>query len=255
MDELSFIIRPGDNAGEERIGGKAAALSRLGVSVWGSMIPPWFSLTGDAFLHSLEAAGAKAGKAPSRRGAGKKTPVACENSASPLTGGVEKALKKAVRQLAGEAPPRSLFAVRSSAVGEDGAAASYAGQLSSELNVPGKDVAKAVRRVWESAMREHVAEYREKVGEGGAGALLPAVLVQVMVPADVAGVGFSVDPVSGNSGRMVISACAGLGDKLVSGEVNGDTYYCTRQGDESLRSRAPARRRHAGPHLRNAARA
>lgn len=214
MDPLSYIVRPGDPAGESLIGGKAAALSRLGASPFAGMIPPWFALTKEAFERSLAVG------EPAHGGI----------AAPPLAGDVEHALREAVARLAGQVPAGSLFAVRSSAVGEDGASASFAGQLSSVLNVAAENVPEAVRTVWASAARENVAVYRKETN-GTEQTLLPAVLVQVMVPAESAGVGFSVDPVSGDSGRMVVSACRGLGEKLVSGEVDGDTYYCTARGE------------------------
>ena len=220
MDSLTHIVLPGDAAGGSLIGGKAAALSRLSASPFADMIPPWFALTKEAFEGSLAAQKAE-GQASAARGG---------VAAPPLTNEVKKALVESVEQLAGRAPAGSLFAVRSSAVGEDGASASFAGQLSSVLNVAAKDVPEAVRTVWASAARENVAVYRKETG-GEHLALLPAVLVQVMVPAESAGVGFSVDPVSGDSGRMVVSACRGLGEKLVSGEIDGDAYYCTAQGE------------------------
>lgn len=220
MDPLTLIARPGDAAGESLIGGKAAALSRLGASPFAGMIPPWFALTREAFERSRAAWEAE----------GKTSAGPDGIAAPPLAEEVKRALSESMERLADRVPAGSLFAVRSSAVGEDGASASFAGQLSSLLNVAANDVPEAVRAVWASAARENVAVYRK--GTGGADvALSPAVLVQVMVPAESAGVGFSVDPVSGDPGRMVIGACRGLGEKLVSGEVDGDTYYCTAQGE------------------------
>ena len=220
MGPLTLIARPGDAAGESRIGGKAAALCRLSASPFADMIPPWFALTKEAFERSRAAQEAEG-----------QTFAARDNiAAPPLAEEVKKALMESVKQLADRVPAGSLFAVRSSAVGEDGASASFAGQLSSMLNVAARDVPEAVRAVWASAARENVTIYRKETG-GADAALSPAVLVQVMVPAESAGVGFSVDPVSGNPARMVVSACRGLGEKLVSGEVDGDTYYCTARGE------------------------
>ena len=217
MNKPMYIARPGDSAGESLIGGKAGALSRLSASPFAEMIPPWFALTKEAFEHSFEAMKEDREK-PREKAADMEAPVMAED--------VEKALHDAVQNLA---PANALFAVRSSAVGEDGADASYAGQLCSVLNVTARDVPEAVRQVWASAAREHVSVYRRERG-GTERSLTPAVLVQVMVPAEAAGVGFSVDPVSGDPNRMVIGACRGLGEKLVSGEVNGDTYHCSVEG-------------------------
>ena len=115
------------------------------------------------------------------------------------------------------------FAVRSSGVEEDGAAAAHAGQFETRLNVAPAGVAEAIAAVWRSGFSDSLAAYREAHGLSGA-PQPPAVVVQRMVAADVAGVAFTADPVSGDPDRTVISAIAGLGDRLVSGEADGDTY-------------------------------
>jgi phosphohistidine swiveling domain-containing protein len=130
------------------------------------------------------------------------------------------------------------FAVRSSAIGEDGHQASFAGQLDSYLTVPAEAVADRVEAVWRSGASDHVGRYRDRLapqiegcGESpGAAPLDVAVVVQRMVAAEVAGVAFGLDPVSQDPDRMVISAVAGLADGLVSGRTNGDTYTLTRDG-------------------------
>jgi len=126
-----------------------------------------------------------------------------------------------------ELPPGPV-AVRSSAVAEDGSHTSFAGQLLSELDVEGAEqVLAAVHRCrasWESA---GVQTYRQNAAPSDDGM---AVLVQRMVPARSAGVAFGVNPVTGDS-EVLIQAVAGLGDKLVSGEVEGETWTAT---DETL---------------------
>ncbi|MGI9522849.1 MAG: PEP/pyruvate-binding domain-containing protein [Hyphomicrobiaceae bacterium] len=119
----------------------------------------------------------------------------------------------------GEGP----FAVRSSGPEEDGAAHSHAGQFLSLLNVTASDIPAAVHQVWESGATESLKSYRTSHGldpDGGA----PAVIVQRMVDARAAGVAFSADPVSGRRDRVVVSATEGLGDRLVSGEIDGEQY-------------------------------
>jgi phosphohistidine swiveling domain-containing protein len=115
------------------------------------------------------------------------------------------------------------FAVRSSGREEDGASHSHAGQFLSLLAVPAERVAGAAGEVWRSGMTESLKAYRITRGldPNGGG---PAVIVQRLVEARAAGVAFSADPVSGRRDRIVISAIAGLGDRLVGGEVDGDDY-------------------------------
>ena len=95
------------------------------------------------------------------------------------------------------------FAVRSSAVGEDGAERSYAGMFESVLDVPLDEVPEAVERVLASASTARVGEY----AEGTAGRM--AVIVQRMVPAVAAGVAFTADPVTGDRSTVVVTAVGG----------------------------------------------
>ncbi len=109
------------------------------------------------------------------------------------------------------------FAVRSSAASEDSSARSFAGQLETLLNVPAEEVPRAVERCRASATAMRVLRYA-----GGAGEV--AVIVQAMVPADVAGVAFSADPRTGERGVAIVEAVAGLGDRLVGGEVDAEAW-------------------------------
>jgi rifampicin phosphotransferase len=117
------------------------------------------------------------------------------------------------------------FAVRSSARAEDGTRHSHAGQFATHLNVPPGGVAEAARAVWASGFGQGVAAYRA-LGPGGP-AEGPAVIVQRMIDARAAGVAFSADPVSGRRDIVVISAIAGLGERLVSGEADGEDWTVT----------------------------
>ena len=114
------------------------------------------------------------------------------------------------------------FAVRSSARAEDGAQHSHAGQFDTVLNVPAPEVWQAARQVWQSGFSDTVATYRAL--KTGAQAEGPAVIVQRMIAATAAGVAFSADPVTGQRGHVVLSAIAGLGDRLVSGEADGEDW-------------------------------
>ncbi|MDE2597002.1 MAG: hypothetical protein KGL44_09005 [Sphingomonadales bacterium] len=135
----------------------------------------------------------------------------------------------------GEGP----YAVRSSALQEDGAEHSHAGQYESVLNVPLDGLAAAVAQVLGSGDREGLAAYRATRGLGGEGAP-PAAVVQRMVPADKAGVAFSADPVSGRRDCVVVSATEGLGDRLVAGEIDGSSWWLAREGHAVERSEGKA---------------
>ena len=119
------------------------------------------------------------------------------------------------------------YAVRSSALQEDGADHSHAGQYLSLLDVAAGRLAVAAAQVRASGGGDGVLRYREERGLSGA-PTVPAVIVQIMVPADQAGVAFSADPVSGLRDRVIISAITGLGERLVSGEADGSNWQVGR---------------------------
>jgi len=130
-------------------------------------------------------------------------------------------IENAMRRLC---PDGALVAVRSSSHEEDGEQSSFAGQLDSYLNVSGQEVATRVADVSQSACSERIESYRRSQGLEGE-VPMPAVVVQRMVDAGVSGVAFAADPVSGNRDIAVVAAARGLGEHLVSGEVQGDTWH------------------------------
>lgn len=132
--------------------------------------------------------------------------------------------------------PDFIAAVRSSAVDEDGATASFAGQHETYLNIVGADaIIQAVTRCWESAHSEHALDYRRQQGLSIDRPQL-AVLVQQLVIADVAAVVFSANPITGNRDEVVINASWGLGESIVGGTVTPDTFI-VRKSDLAVTSR------------------
>ena len=137
----------------------------------------------------------------------------------------EKAIEKVAKAIADLKPP---FAVRSSAVDEDGANASFAGQHLTVLNVHSAgDVPGAVREVWWSANSDSAITYRQKVG------LLTrpsvGVVVQTLLNPSAAGVMFTEHPVTGADERL-IEASWGLGEAVVAGLVVPDHFRLDRAG-------------------------
>lgn len=123
---------------------------------------------------------------------------------------------------------REFVAVRSSAVDEDGDTHSFAGQLSSELNVRGiEDVCASVQRCWASAYSARSLRYRLQHGLPRPSGV--AVVLQEMVRAEKSGVVFTANAADGNRDQMIISAVYGLGEALVSGEVDADTIVLDRR--------------------------
>ena len=193
------------------VGGKAASLGRLAAEF---RVPPAFALTVDAF---------------DRWGAARR------NGAGPLPPDFLDAVAAAYRELASrcdvDAPA---VAVRSSAVDEDGSEASFAGQHDTFLNVLGADeVAGAVVRCWAS-LDSHIAlEYRRRNGLDVDGVRM-GVVVQQMVPADISGVAFSANPITGALEEIVINSSWGLGESVVSGTVTPDTYVVEKSGSRVI---------------------
>jgi phosphohistidine swiveling domain-containing protein len=122
------------------------------------------------------------------------------------------------------------FAVRSSAIVEDGAHASFAGQFASLLFVPRDGVAAAIRRVRDSASSEALRAY------AGAACDAPmAVIVQRMVIGEASGVAFGIDPVGGGD-VVVVTAARGLAAAVVDGDALTDTWHVERDGTIAART-------------------
>lgn len=130
---------------------------------------------------------------------------------------------KAVRSL--ERP----LAVRSSAVDEDGAQASFAGQHLTLLNVASDaGLTSALREIWWSANSDSAITYRQRVGLFTRPSV--AVVIQSLLDPQVAGVMFTRNPISGVDER-VIEASWGLGEAVVAGQVIPDHFRVSRSGD------------------------
>ena len=120
------------------------------------------------------------------------------------------------------------FAVRSSAVDEDGGQFSFAGQFESHLFVAENEIADRIKDVWKSAYSERVIAYRK---QNGLPIIQPiAVVIQAMIESEAAGVAFGINPTSGSRDEKIISSVWGLGEGLVSGELDADTFIV--KGDQ-----------------------
>jgi len=134
-------------------------------------------------------------------------------------------------------------AVRSSAVGEDGHAASFAGQYETYLGVSGADeVLRHIAKCWASGYSAHALDYRRRFG--GSSPLRAhdlAVGVLELVDARSAGVAFTLDPVTGDRGRLVVEANWGLGESVVSGQVTPDYWTVERDSGRIVERRVGAK--------------
>jgi phosphohistidine swiveling domain-containing protein len=211
-----FINRDG---GLQELGGKALALLRMGDA--NLPVPAWFVISPLAFTASLTTEHLEAlvpGQLP------------CPNSnlfTFKPADEIEHEIGDALRELSAEG---GRFAVRSSAVDEDGSQHSFAGQLDTFLFVTSDEVCAKVAAVWRSGFSDRILEYRRQRGLTSSPPSAPAVLVQRMVDADVSGVAFSADPVTGRRSLAVVSAVPGLGTALVGGEAAADVFKVDRTG-------------------------
>ncbi|MBX9628297.1 MAG: hypothetical protein K2X82_31145 [Gemmataceae bacterium] len=183
-------------------GGKGLSLGRLAAA--GLPVPPGFVVTTEAYRRSAGAVGPE----------------------------LRQAIEDAYARLGG-----GPVAVRSSATAEDAADASFAGQQLTILGAEGLPaVLDAVERCWKSLHTERAVAYRARQGVDEAG-LAMAVVVQKLVPAEVAGVLFTRDPLDPAGATMLVEASWGLGEAVVSGRVTPDRFRLTQDG--AVRDRQP----------------
>jgi len=213
------VLFPHDIEPGSPVGGKARALAAMTQAAL--PVPAWFVVLPDAFNASLPG------------GADRRLAAASSAADAQAVLRDVRLLPEIVVQVMPAA--RSLgadvatFAVRSSALEEDSARFSFAGQFDSFLFVPLALLPDRIVDVWRSAFSDRLLRYRREAGMAAV-AGFPAVIVQRMIDGDVSGVAFSADPVSGRRGIAVVAAVPGLGSALVSGEVSADTWRVDRRG-------------------------
>lgn len=178
-------------------------------------VPRFFVVTSEAFERWSGSGGwpASESEAAARR---------AELEALPLPTDLGRVLEEALES----AGLHCRLAVRSSAGAEDGTFASFAGQFESVLGVDGTRVDAvwpAIRKVWSSAFSPHAMAYLKR-SDAGCERVRMAVVVQEMVDPSVSGVAFSADPVTRRRDIAVVSAVFGVGEGLVSGELDADSF-------------------------------
>jgi phosphoenolpyruvate synthase/pyruvate phosphate dikinase len=224
--------------GDPGLGGKAASLDRLARS--GYPIPPGFCLTAAAYralLAAVDDPAALADAIAALPDDEARLAIVHQLEATPMPGEVGAALAVALSDLEGElgalagsgpleAP--STFAVRSSALDEDGVQASFAGLHETELGRKAGEVEAAVRRCWLSLWSLAAVGYRARRGLPFDGIAM-AVVVQALIPADASAVVFTRHPVTGRD-DILINAIRGLGEPLVSGTATPEMIVIERSG-------------------------
>lgn len=208
----------------ERAGGKGANLARL--TRTGLPVPPGFIVTTAAYKAFVAASDLWAIIAATLSNLRPEDPADLERASiairaafrvTPVPGTIVDNVRSAYTEL-GEGP----VAVRSSATAEDLPDLSFAGQQDTFLNVIGFEaLMAAVVECWSSLWTARAIGYRQRNAIGQEGVAL-AVAVQTMAPAEASGVLFTANPLTGHRGQTVIDATLGLGEALVSGQVEPD---------------------------------
>ncbi len=223
------VILDGTPVQPTAVGGKGFALNRL-ISM-GAAVPPTGSITTDGyrwfvretgldrFIDDLRHVGL-----PEQADLDK---AADQVDAAFLNAKIPDALADEIRSLAAAVGEGALLAVRSSATAEDMAAASFAGQYRSYLEIGDDDaLMRAVKLVWASLWLPSPRAYRAHTGVPEDD-LAMSVVIMRLVEADRAGVVFTVDP-TGSGSDLRIEAVDGLAEQLVSGEVTPDSFVLPR---------------------------
>lgn len=244
----SYVVRFDDMEcrSSSVVGGKGASLANMAhlpFKFGNFTIPDGICLTKTAFEHYLKqnfkvkAALLQLQKVAWKRITGTLSDE-CENVVkliyeTEVPKGIKNELKSKLVDVFGEDFGALKFAVRSSAIGEDGEEMSAAGQNETFLGVKGFDeILAAIIKCWASQFAFRSIEYKRQNGQ-----LLNAgmgVVIQKMVPAEVAGVLFTRDPLTGSMGRMTISANYGLGESVVSAMADPDAITLKRTWNDQL---------------------
>ncbi|NMO18677.1 phosphoenolpyruvate synthase [Pyxidicoccus fallax] len=218
-------------------GGKGANLGELTRA--GLPVPPGFVVTAAAFHEAMEPVRPRLRDLWRRVDPDDTKSLADVTEAlrdtvrqAPIPERLRTALLAAYRQL-GEG---RAVAVRSSATSEDTASTSFAGMHETFTNVVGEEaLLDKLRACWASAYGQRVVAYRKAQGLTEEPAI--AVVVQAMVDSARSGVMFTADPSSGDTGRIIIEGAFGLGEVVVGGQVEPDTYVVAKQGPRLLEVR------------------
>jgi pyruvate, water dikinase len=222
-------------------GGKGANLGELTGA--GLPVPPGFVVTAAGYLAAMEAGGVRdqLRSAFDEARAVADDPAELAERASKLRSLVRSAgvpddvaaeVLAAYRGLGADVP----VAVRSSATAEDTAGTSFAGMHETFANVIGDDaVLERLVDCWASLYGERVIAYR--AGQGLTEEPVIAVVIQQLVESERAGVMFTADPASGETDHIVIEGAPGLGEVVVSGAVEPDTYVLTKDDPHLLQVR------------------
>ena len=229
----SFIL-PMDTTDDalELIGGKGRSLAKM--SNAGFNVPSGFHLTADAYRafvaeNNLQDQIVSLAKPALDNGWVTFEPASAAIQKLITSCEISEAIASQLRQAYASLGSDPAVAVRSSANAEDLPGLSFAGQQDTYLNVKGGEaLLKAVRNCWASLWTAQAISYRRE-NDIEQGSVAMAVVVQIMVPADVAGILFTANPATGERTEMIVNASFGLGEAVVGGQVTPDTFVVDRE--------------------------
>jgi len=228
-------------ADAEEAGGKGA---NMGEMVAARLpVPPGFVVLRDSYLDSMNAAGLAEDLGDAHREAmrhagdpGLFDEMCATMKAKVLQAGMPAEVRETIVDAYRAMGPESVVAVRSSATGEDGADASFAGMNETFTNVSGEqNLIEAVQHCWASLFGPRVVAYRASRGFAADPAM--AVVVQTMIASERSGVAFTADPTTDATDRVVVEGAFGQGEVVVSGSVEPDTYVLAKDTGEILSRR------------------
>jgi pyruvate, water dikinase len=219
-------------------GGKGANLGELVRA--GLPVPEGFVVTAQAYFEAMDLAGIRRDvrERAARSAAGEQSVAAVASEIQELVrkAGLPDVLRREVLDAYGRLGRDAFVAVRSSATAEDSATTSFAGMNETFTNVRGDDeLLERVVDCWASLFGMRVCVYRSTQGVTAEPAI--AVVVQRMVDSDRSGVMFTVDPSTGDRSRLAIEASYGLGEVVVGGQVEPDTYVVAKDGPTVVETR------------------
>jgi len=223
---MKFILKASDanSVLEQSAGGKATNLARL--TERGFAVPHWICVSKEALEIFIEVNHLRSHLSPDSdlKSFSHKVESLFMNAIFPPF--LEKQI---VQALEAESLLEAFTAVRSSALGEDSSENSFAGQFSSFLYQKGPtSILHSIKQCWISAYSERALSYRVQRGIP-LNRIEMGVVIQKMIPANQAGVLFTRNPVHPlDREHLVISSVWGLGDGLVSGELEADTFQVNR---------------------------
>jgi len=234
MNKMNILPLESPAATLELTGGKGASLSRLANA--GLPVPGGFHITTLAYRRFVAENGLMPHIFAALQVVQPARPETLEEASRSIREMFLKAhipdelaaeITQAYHALAGE---QAAVAVRSSATAEDLPDASFAGQQETYLNVSGAaQVLEAVRKCWASLWTGRAIGYRARQGIHAESVAL-AVVVQLLVPAEAAGILFTANPLNGRRDQLLVNAAWGLGEAVVGGLVTPDTLVVEKDG-------------------------